>query len=138
MSLTGPRNPRQGRIALVTGANKGIGKDIAKMLVADDTIQTTLVACRTNGKETAEELGADGPNDACRNVYLDLTDDTSIQQCREFVESRYGRLNVLINNAAICFNDRLCMERWSIHPLNVKHPLQSKQIILGPRNSQKP
>lgn len=89
------------RVALVTGANKGIGKEIAKKLVNDARITTTILACRTNGEQTASELvGCPG-----NSVYLDLTDTSSIDKAAAFVKENYGKLDVLINNAAICFND---------------------------------
>jgi carbonyl reductase 1 len=85
------------RVALVTGANKGIGFEIAKQLSAAGI--TTILACRTNGKEAAASLGCE------HAVYLDLTDDASIAQCRDYVQQTFGKLDVLVNNAAICFND---------------------------------
>lgn len=84
------------RIALVTGANKGIGKEIARKLV--DANVTTVLACRSGGKEAAAELG-------CKHVYLDLTNVESIHAARQYVQQEFGKLDILINNAAICFND---------------------------------
>jgi carbonyl reductase 1 len=87
------------RIALVTGANKGIGKEIAKKLANDASI-VPILACRTNGKETAAELGCE------HAVFLDLTDDASIAACRQYIDKHFnGKLDILVNNAAICFND---------------------------------
>lgn len=87
------------RIVLVTGSNKGIGKEIARKFANDPSIEPVL-ACRTDGKETAAELG-------CKHsIYLDLTDDASITACRKYIdENLNGKLDTLINNAAICFND---------------------------------
>lgn len=84
------------RIALVTGANKGIGKEIARKLV--DANVTTILACRSGAEEAAAELG-------CKHVYLDLTNDDSIHEARQYVQQEFGKLDILINNAAICFND---------------------------------
>jgi len=109
-------------VALVTGANKGIGKEIAKKLALHhhqqqqqqnkndvNIVFETVVACRTGSKEIAEEisslLSSSSSSCCCHGVYLDLTDESSIAKCAEFVEQRFGRLDILINNAAICFND---------------------------------
>lgn len=86
-------------IALVTGANKGIGKEIARKFASDPNIEPVL-ACRTGGKETAAELGCS------HHVFLDLTDDSSIAACREYIDKNLGgKVDILVNNAAICFND---------------------------------
>ena len=105
------------RIALVTGANKGIGKEIAKKFAKDASIEPIL-ACRTNGKETAAELGCE------HSVFLDLTDDASIAACREYIDEHFnGKLDILVNNAAICFNDPTLYGR-------VKHtPFQEQAAI---------
>jgi len=96
---TGLANSRPRRVALVSGANKGIGKEIARKFAADPSIEPIL-ACRTDEKETAAELG-------CKHsVYLDLTDDASIAACRQYITDNLdGTLDILVNNAAICFND---------------------------------
>jgi carbonyl reductase 1 len=86
-------------VALVTGANKGIGREIAKLLADESSNITVILACRTDGKKIAQELGVD------HSVYIDLADKTSIDQCAEYVKKEFGRLDILINNAAICFND---------------------------------
>ena len=92
------------RIALVTGGNKGIGMEIARKLAAvEDTV--TILGCRNEdrGRSAAEELAAGGAAVLCRR--LDLSDHASIAATREFIEREYGRLDVLVNNAAVCFND---------------------------------
>lgn len=85
------------KVALVTGANKGIGKEIARKFTEAGI--TTILACRTNGKETAAELNCE------HSCYLELTDDESIAQCAAYVQEKFGRLDILCNNAAVCFND---------------------------------
>jgi NAD(P)-dependent dehydrogenase (short-subunit alcohol dehydrogenase family) len=82
------------RIALVTGANKGIGAAIADGLVRYG--MTVVVAARDaeRGARTAARLGA-------RSVVLDVTDDGSVQDAAAQVEHWYGRLDVLVNNAGI-------------------------------------
>ena len=90
------------KIAVVTGANKGIGKEIARKLGPNFT---TILACRNRalGTAAADELLAAG-SDVIFHPF-DLTDTQSAQDLAEFVGKEYGRLDVLVNNAAICFND---------------------------------
>jgi carbonyl reductase 1 len=82
---------------VTTGAN-GIGKEIARKLFDASDI-TTILACRSGGDEAAAALG-------CKHVvYLDLTDKESIHLTRDYVSREFGRLDILVNNAAVCFND---------------------------------
>lgn len=83
-------------IALVTGANKGIGKEIARGLARLG--HTVLVGARdtTRGKEAVAELDGD-----VRLQQLDVTDAESIAAAAQSIETEFGRLDVLVNNAGI-------------------------------------
>jgi NAD(P)-dependent dehydrogenase (short-subunit alcohol dehydrogenase family) len=83
-------------VALVTGANQGIGLQIAKDLVKHAL--TVLVASRNHarGQAAAKEVG---PN--AHALQLDVTDQASIAAAAERIRNEFGRLDVLINNAAI-------------------------------------
>lgn len=93
------------RVALVTGANKGIGKEISRKLGSEKDL-ICILACRNEklGKAAADELKALGCHHV-DSVKLDLDDADSIVQAREYVQTKYGRLDILVNNAAVCFND---------------------------------
>ena len=86
-------------VALVTGANKGIGKEIARQLGAQGL--TVLVGARDleRGEEAAAELKASGANSHA--VRLDVTDEASIAEAARRIEEEFGGLDVLVNNAAI-------------------------------------
>ncbi len=85
------------KIALITGANKGIGYETARQLGSQD--MTVLVGARdTDRGREAEQSLRDGGADA-RFVQLDVTDAKSIQRAAEWIEEEYGHLDVLVNNA---------------------------------------
>lgn len=109
------------RVALVTGANKGIGLQIAKDLATDGF--TVLVGSRDLAKgEAAARMVAE---DACA-IQLDVTDQASIATAAERIRREFGRLDVLVNNAGIAstaapgtpFEERLKANRPSTAPLD--------------------
>src|ERR1700676_3779839 len=83
-------------VALVTGANKGIGLQIAKDLAARGF--TVLVGSRNleHGETAAKSVGADA-----RALQLDVTNQASIATAAERIRNEFGRLDVLVNNAGI-------------------------------------
>jgi NAD(P)-dependent dehydrogenase (short-subunit alcohol dehydrogenase family) len=85
------------RIALITGANKGIGFETARQLGAQGL--TVLAGARDSGRGgEAERALRDGGADA-HFIQLDVTDDKSVRQAAEWIEAEYGHLDILINNA---------------------------------------
>src|ERR1700735_1233586 len=90
------------RVALVTGANQGIGLQIARELVAHGFV--VLVGARTpkRGEAAAKEVGSDA-----HALQLDVTDQASIAAAAERVRNEFGRLDVLVQNAAISNMNKL-------------------------------
>ena len=84
------------RVALVTGANQGVGLQVAKELVAHGL--TVLVGSRNfeRGEAAAKEIGP-----GAIALQLDVTDRASIAAAAERIRKELGRLDVLVNNAAI-------------------------------------
>lgn len=84
-------------IALVTGANKGIGKEIARQLA--DTGLTVYAGSRDaeRGERTVEQIGGDA-----RLIVLDVTDAASIAAAANQLQT----LDILVNNAGISGDDR--------------------------------
>ena len=91
------------KIALVTGATRGIGRETVRQLAASGI--HTLLAGRDKDKavEAALSLQAEGlPVEA---IALDVTDDASIRAAAEQIAQRHGRLDILVNNAGILIDD---------------------------------
>lgn len=84
------------RTALVTGANQGIGLQIATDLAASGL--TVLLASRNldRGKSAAQTIDGD-----VHPIQLDVTDEASIRAAVAQVEQQFGSLDILVNNAAI-------------------------------------
>jgi len=87
------------RTVLVTGANRGIGREVARQLVDDGDDVAVTARDRAAAERTAAELG---PGAAA--VQLDVTDQESVDAAARLVEDRFGRLDVLVNNAAIHYD----------------------------------
>ena len=87
------------RVVLVTGATRGIGREVVRQLGSDGV--TVLVGGRDAGAAaaTAEELASSGDVRALP-VALDVTDASAIRAAAETVALDPGRLDVLVNNAA--------------------------------------
>lgn len=84
-------------VALVTGANRGIGLEIARQLLAQGM---QVIATRREGG-TIEALSAFAAVDV---QALDVCDADSVRQLARYVEKTYGRLDVLVNNAGIALD----------------------------------
>ncbi|MCX5511920.1 dehydrogenase [Kaistia algarum] len=84
------------RIALVTGANQGVGFQLAKELVANGV--TVLVGSRNfeRGEAAAGRIG-----DGAIPIQIDVTDLGSIAAAAERIRNEFGRLDLLVNNAGI-------------------------------------
>ena len=83
-------------VALVTGANQGIGLQIAKALAAND--YTVLVGSRDHARGEAAARTIEGD---ARALQLDVTDQASIAAAAARIRAELGRLDLLVNNAAI-------------------------------------
>jgi len=96
---------QSGRNALVTGANAGIGFEIASALAAKGA--TVFLACRSNNKaeEAAARIHAKSPLSKIEIIPLDLGSLDSIKGAADLVASRIQRLDLLINNAGLMATD---------------------------------
>lgn len=87
------------KVALITGANKGIGYEVARQLGQQSIIVIVGARDGTKGAQAAEKLRAEGAE--ARAVKLDVTDAATIAATKQFVEEKFGKLDILVNNAGI-------------------------------------
>jgi NAD(P)-dependent dehydrogenase (short-subunit alcohol dehydrogenase family) len=91
------------RVALVTGANRGIGLEVARQLALRGF--TTILGARDaqKGEGAARSLWQSGLK--VIPVQLDVTEQQSIEAVKHLVEERFGKLDLLVNNAAILYDE---------------------------------
>lgn len=92
----------QGRIALVTGANRGIGLDVVRQLV--ERGMTVILGSRSLEKGEAAAKGLSGGDLSVLPRLIDVSDDASVWELAARVEDEQGRLDVLVNNAGILYD----------------------------------
>lgn len=99
MAVANQTGALAGRVAVVTGAARGIGAAIAELLARDGA---HVVLADRDGEvaaETAARLAANGLSTLATNT--DVTDAASIEALAQLIGERWGRLDILVNNAAI-------------------------------------
>ena len=87
------------KIALITGANKGIGFEIARQLGAQGIVVLAGARDQARGDEAVKKLQAEGIDASV--VHLDVTDQATIDAAAAFIGEIYGKLDILVNNSGI-------------------------------------
>ena len=91
------------KIAFITGANKGIGLEIARQLGTQGITVLLGVRDENRGQEAAEKLQTEHIN--AHTVQLDVTNQDSIDAAANYIESKFGRLDILVNNAGVAIDN---------------------------------
>src|SRR5229473_6124148 len=91
------------KIALITGANKGIGFEIARQLGAQGINVLVGTRDQTRGDEAARRLQSEGIDASA--IHLDVTDQVTIDRAASFIDQTYGKLDILVNNAGISLRE---------------------------------
>ena len=100
---------KNGKVVLITGANKGLGKEIGRQLGLRG--YTVVLAARNEsaGNAAAAELAVAGCD--ARAVRLEVTNPADIAGLASYLDKTFGKLDVLVNNAGIALE-------WDGQPTN--------------------
>lgn len=95
-------------VAIVTGASSGIGEATARRLARESDVKLILVARREDAlRQLADEVGG------ADVLAVDLTDDDAPERVRQLVESEYGQLHLLVNNAGAAWRGSFADTGWA-------------------------
>ena len=100
-----------GRVALVTGASRGLGAATVKLLAASNC----RVALMARSREDLERVAADIPAEQVRIFVSDMKDDEAIAAAIETIQTEWGGVDILLNNAGIVkagFFADITVEEW--------------------------
>ena len=90
-------NDHEPRVALVTGANRGLGKELAAQLIA----RGMNVALLGRNQSAIEVAAADLPGEKCLALAADVANPDDVKAAFETLDDRFGPVDTLINNAAV-------------------------------------
>ena len=100
-----------GKIALVTGANAGMGREVARVLAAKNAEVVLAVRNTSKGTEAAQAIMSEHPGAKLHAMALDLSDLSSVRTFAQRFNEMFDKLDILINNAGFYAADSSDMSR---------------------------
>ena len=95
----------EGRVAVVTGASRGVGRAIGVAFARDGATVVLAARAADRLRQTAEQVTAAGGTP--ETVLVDVEDENALKNLVNVTEDRFGRLDILVNNAGITLSARL-------------------------------
>ena len=95
---------KNGKVVLITGANKGLAKELGRQLGALGYTVVLTARDEQAGKAAAAELVAAGYD--AHTVRLEVTNSDDISGLVSYIETTFGKLDVLVNNAGVMWNPK--------------------------------
>lgn len=97
---------QSGRVALVTGANSGLGLETARVLARNGASVVLAVRSLDRGAAAIDNIKGDQPDAQLELQELDLASLESIRTAAESIRSRFERIDLLLNNAGVMYTSR--------------------------------
>lgn len=123
----------EGKVAVITGAARGIGKEIALKFASEGAdIAFTDLVIDENGKKTEEEIAALGVR--CKGYPSDASDFAATEAVVEEIKKDFGRIDILVNNAGITMDGlmlRMTEKQWDkVIAVNLKSAFNYIHAVL--------
>lgn len=127
----------EGRIGVVTGAGRGIGREIARALAADGMSLLLLARTGAQVRQLAEELSS-SYGVKVLPAAVDVADPEAVDRVVQHAEQQLGTVDLLVNNAAtiesseVRFWEGDAAEMWRVVETNLRGPLLMTRALLPP------
>ena len=130
----------QDRVVVVTGANVGIGFETAASVAARGGTAVLVCRDRAKGDRAVDAIRQRSAGGRVELVHLDLADFASVRGCAEELQTRWDRLDVLVNNAGGFWTQRQVTEQGFEQTFGVNHlgPFLLTQLLLDRLRSSAP
>jgi NADP-dependent 3-hydroxy acid dehydrogenase YdfG len=129
----------ENQVAIVTGATRGIGTEIARQLLKK-SVKVTLVGSSKGVHETAAKLKAEG-FEQLHSIQADVSSEQDVTRAVEETVQQFGKIDILINNAGIGFfkpTEEVTSEEWKkLFDVNVHGVFHFSKAVLPYMKEQK-